>query len=68
MNEETALSAVSYLIINVTDVDDQPAVFTQNVYKVTLSESLAPVSHVCLVVLHFIHRDTLLLFLEIIDQ
>ena len=46
-NEETARSAVSYLIINVTDVDDQPAVFTQNLYKVTLPESLARVSQAC---------------------
>ena len=44
VNEETARWSVSYLVINVTDVDDLPAVFTQNLYNVTLSEDLPPVS------------------------
>ena len=43
MNEVTARSNFSYLIINVTDEDDQAAVFTQNLYKVTVPEDLAPV-------------------------
>ena len=46
VNEATARWTLSYLIINVTDVDDLGAIFTQNVYEVTLPEDLAPGSFV----------------------
>ena len=47
VNEATARWTVSYLIINVTDVDDLGAIFTKNVYKVTLREDSPPVSCFC---------------------
>ncbi|XP_028399940.1 protocadherin Fat 4-like isoform X2 [Dendronephthya gigantea] len=46
ISRDEARSTLSYLIINVTDVDDLPAIFTQNVYEKTISENLATGSFV----------------------